>query len=250
MFQPASMKGDSPTPTDERIRNKYLICYILIIIVSFFPCSIYEYLYVSLFWRMELLSLFFLLLPLNFFGLIYLLQFSAILFSYLTLRVVNLIHLPKEGYFKRDILDKDYLYWNIRNLLKKWPLYVTATNPFPWCKNRFTLRFFGVKIGRNTICDNSWISSEFVNIGKNVIIGMNSTIITFGIEQDNFIIKKIIIEDNVLIGAKCVLLPGTLIKKNAKLSAHSYTNYDDILEGNLIYTGHPAKIKKKEENDY
>jgi len=42
-----------------------------------------------------------------------------------------------------------------------------------------------------------------------------------------------------------VLLPGTLIKKNAKLSAHSYTNYDDILEENLIYSGQPAKLKNK-----
>ncbi|MFW9772746.1 MAG: acyltransferase [Promethearchaeota archaeon] len=248
MFQPASMKGDSPTPIDERIRNKYLFLYILIIIASFFPCSIYEYYYLILFWREGLtLYLFFLLLPLNFLGLIYILQFSAILFSSLILRVVNLIYLPKEGQFKRDIMDKDYLYWNIRNVIKKWPLYVTATNPFPWCKNRFTLRFFGVKIGKKTICDNCWISSEFVSIGENVIIGMNSTVITFGIEQDNFMLKKIIIEDNSLIGAKCVLLPGTLVKKNAKLSAHSFTNYNDILEENLIYAGHPAKIKIDKE---
>lgn len=248
MFQPASMKGDSPTPIDERIRNKYMFFYILIIITSFFPCSIFEYYYFFLFWREGLtLYLFFLLLPLNFLGLIYILQFSAILFSSLILRVVNLIHLPKEGHFKRDIMDKDYFYWNIRNIIKKWPLYVTATNPFPWCKNRFTLRFFGVKIGKKTICDNSWISSEFVSIGENVIIGMNSTVITFGIEQDNFIIKKIVIEDNSLIGAKCVLLPGTLVKKNAKLSAHSFTNYDYILEENLIYAGHPAKMKIDKE---
>jgi len=244
MFQPASMKGDSPTPVDERIRNKYLLFYILIIIASFFPCSIFEYYYFLFLWRGDLIFLFFLLLPLNLLGLIYLLQFSAILFSSLILKIINLIHLPKEGYFKRDIKDKDYIYWNIRNIIKKWPLYVVATNPFPWCKNRFTLRFFGVKIRRKTICDNSWISSEFVCIGKNVIIGMNSTIITFGIEQENFIIKKIVIEDDALIGAKCVLLPGTLVKKNAKLSAHSYTNYDDILEENLIYSGHPAKLKK------
>ncbi|MFX1495732.1 MAG: hypothetical protein ACFFBZ_15715, partial [Promethearchaeota archaeon] len=71
----------------------------------------------------------------------------------------------------------------------------------------------------------------------------NSTIITFGIEQDHFILKKIVVEDDVLIGAKCVLLPGTQIKKNVKLSAHSYTNYDDVLEENLIYSGHPAKLK-------
>ena len=70
---------------------------------------------------------------------------------------------------------------------------------------------------------------------------MGSTILTFGIEQDKFILRKIIVENDVLIGAKCVLMPGTVIKKGAKLSAHSYTNYDAILEENVIYKGHPAK---------
>jgi acetyltransferase-like isoleucine patch superfamily enzyme len=245
MFQPASLKGDSPTPIDERIRKKYLILYIVIIITSFFPCSIFEYFFVVYTWGLRLFLLFFLLLPLNFLILVYLLQFSAILFSSLFLRLINLLHFPKEGQYKRDAKDKDYFYWNLRNLIKKWSLYITATNPFPWLKNRFTLRFFGVKIGKKSICNNSWISSEFVSIGKNVILGMNSTILTFGIEQDKFLLQKIVIEDNVLIGAKCVILPGTLIKNGAILSAHSYTNYNDILEGDLIYSGHPAKSTKK-----
>jgi len=244
MFQPASMKGDSPTPIDERIRKKYMILYLIIILLSFIPLSLFEYLYVLILWRDSFYGLFFLFLPFNFLIIIYILQFSAILFSILFLKLINLIHLPKEGQFKRKIMDKDYLYWNIRNFIKKWPLFVTASNPFPWFKNRFTLKFFGVKIGRNSICNNCWISSEFVSIGKNTIIGMNSTILTFGIEQENFILKKIVIEDGVLIGAKCVLLPGTLIKQNAKLSAHSYTSYDAVLENDLIYSGHPAKLKK------
>jgi acetyltransferase-like isoleucine patch superfamily enzyme len=121
-----------------------------------------------------------------------------------------------------------------------------ASIPFPWFKNRFTLRFFGVRIGRKTICDNSWISSEFVSIGKNVIIGMNSLVLSFGIEQDNFILKKVRVENDVLIGAKCVILPGTLVKQNARLSAHSYTNHNAVLEENSTYIGHPAKLKKIE----
>ncbi|HEC39818.1 MAG TPA: hypothetical protein ENI29_16385 [bacterium] len=119
-----------------------------------------------------------------------------------------------------------------------------ASNPFPWLKNRFTLKFFGVKIGKNGISDNSWISSEFVEIGNNVIIGMGSTLISFGIEQDKFILKQIQVEDGVLIGAKCVILPGTIINKQAKLSAHSYTMIDDVLKENSIYSGHPAKLKE------
>ena len=231
-------------PIDERIRNKYLVLYLTIIILSFIPCSLFEYWYFINFWKEGYYWLFFLLFPFNFLILIYLLQFSAIFFSVLFLSVINLIHKPKEGVFKRNINDRDYFFWNLRNIIKKWPLYIAASNPFPWFKNRFTLRFYGVKIGNKSICDNSWISSEFVSIGKNVIIGMGSTLLSFGIEQDNFLIKKIIIEDNVLIGAKCVLLPGTIIKESSKLSAHSYTNIDDILEGNSIYMGHPAKLKE------
>ena len=245
MFQPASLKGDSPTPIDERIRRKYFILYLVIIILSFIPCSLFEYFYFISLWKEQFYIIFLLLLPFNIFILIYILQLSAILFSSLILTLIKIIYSPREGVFRRNIEDKDYLYWNLRNIVKKWSLFIIASNPFPWLKNRFTLRFFGVKIGKKCICDNAWISSEFVTIGKNVIIGMNSTVITFGIEQDNFILKQIIIEDNALIGAKCVLLPGTLIKKNAKLSTHSYTNYDDILEESLIYAGHPAKLKKK-----
>ncbi|MHA2288830.1 MAG: acyltransferase [Promethearchaeota archaeon] len=242
MFQPASLKGESPVPIDERIRNKFLVIYILIIILSFIPSSLFEYWYFTFLWSESFIWGFFLLLPFNALVVLYLIQFSAILSSVLILKVVNLIHAPKEGNFKRSLEDRNYVFWNIRNIIKKWPLYVMASNPFPWFKNRFTLRFFGVKIGRKTMCDNSWISSEFVSIGKNVIIGMNSSVLSFGIEQDNFILKKVRVESNVIIGAKCVLLPGTLIEGNVKLSAHSYTNHNAILEENSIYKGHPAKI--------
>ena len=178
------MKGDSPTPVDERIRKKYLILYLIIILLSFIPCSIFEYWYIMYFWREGRIWLFLLLLPLNILVLIYLFQLSATFISFLFLTIIKLFHEPKEGFFKRDVKDKDYLYWNLRNLIKKWPLYIVASNPFPWLKNRFTLRFFGVKIGKKCICDNSWISSEFISIGKNVIIGMGCTILSFGIEQD------------------------------------------------------------------
>ena len=244
MFQPASLKGQSPTPIDDKIRNKYLILYVLIILLSFIPLSLFEYYYIVYFLREDKYLLFFVLLPLNIILAVYILHFSAILISFLFLKIVKLIHQPKEGIFQRNINDKDYFYWNLRNLIKKWPLFLIASNPLPWCKNRFTLRFFGVKIGKKSLCDNSWISSEFVSIGRNVIIGMASTIISFGIEQDKFILKEISIEDNALIGAKCIILPGTRIRKGAKLSAHSYTDFNQVLEENLIYAGHPAKLKK------
>jgi carbonic anhydrase/acetyltransferase-like protein (isoleucine patch superfamily) len=128
-------------------------------------------------------------------------------------------------------------------MIKKWPLFLIATNPLPWLKNRFTLRFFGVKIGKNTICDNAWIFSEFVDIGDEVIIGMGSTVLPFGIEKDTFILRRIVIEDNALIGAKCSLMPGTKIRNGAKLSAQSFTKYNQVLKKNSLYMGQPAKLQ-------
>lgn len=244
MFSPASLKCDSPTPFDERIRRKYLFLYIMIIILSFIPCIIFEQFFIITFWKKGFYIIFLLLLPFNFVILIHLLQLSAILFSILFLSILKLIFPPKEGTFNRDTKDKNYFFWNLRNIIKKWPLFISASNPFPWFKNRFTLRFFGVKIGKNGIVDNSWISSEFVIVGKNVIIGMGSTLLSFGIEQDKFILKRIIIEDNVSIGAKCSLMYGTIMKEGTKLSAHSFTIPNQVLEKDSIYSGHPAKSKK------
>lgn len=243
MFQPASLKGDSPTPVDERIRKKYFVLYIIIIILSFLPLAFFEIIYVNLLWKDPYLWLFFLLIPLNLLITIYITTFGALVISGLFLIIIKLIYPPKEGIFKRSPEDRDYLFWNIRNYVKKWPLWISTTNPFPWFKNRFVLRFFGVKIGKHTICDNSWISSEFITVGDDVIIGMNSTVLSFGIEQDKFIIKRISIDDGATIGAKCVLLPGTVVKKDAKLSGHSYTDYNQVLNEDSIYSGHPAKIQ-------
>jgi len=249
MFQPASLKGISPTPFDERIRNRYFILYIVIIIGSLIPFIFLEHLLIILFWKHPYYFIFLILLPFNLILSIYVIQISSLLIAKLFLIIINLFHAPREGNFKRDIKDKNYLFWNLRNIVKKFPLFIIATNPFPWFKHRFTLRFFGVQIGKKTLSDNCWISSEFVKIGSNVIIGMGTVILTFIIEQDNFIIKKVIIEDDVSIGAKCVILPGTKIEKGAKLSAYSYTEKDSILKKHMVYGGHPAKLANKNGED-
>jgi carbonic anhydrase/acetyltransferase-like protein (isoleucine patch superfamily) len=60
-----------------------------------------------------------------------------------------------------------------------------------------------------------------------------------------FIIKKTVIEDNVMIGAQSVVMPGTHIKKNSILGGHSMTSVGQELEESYIYIGAPAKKFKK-----
>ncbi|TFF96579.1 MAG: hypothetical protein EU544_00415, partial [Promethearchaeota archaeon] len=88
MFQPASLKGASPTPIDERIRKKYLILYYTLIVLSFLPLAFFQYIYIRLFWTQERFVLFFLLFPFNVFFSMYLLQFCALFISALVLILV------------------------------------------------------------------------------------------------------------------------------------------------------------------
>ena len=106
----------------------------------------------------------------------YILQLSAVSFSFLFLTILKLLHEPKEGIFKRDVKDKDYLYWNLRNLVKKWTLFITASNPFPWFRNRFILRFFGVKIGKNSVVGAGSVVTKDVK-PNTIIVGVPAKVI-------------------------------------------------------------------------
>ena len=86
MFQPASLKGESPVPIDERLRNRFIAIYIIIIILSFTPCVILEYYYVFYLWvELNQYWIFFLLFPFNVVVSIYLIQIypflKAVLYS-------------------------------------------------------------------------------------------------------------------------------------------------------------------------
>ena len=86
-----------------------------------------------------------------------------------------------------------------------------------------------------------------VNIGNNVYIGMETTIITttheIGSSEQRCgenIVRPILIEDGAWIGAKSVILPGVTIGKGCIIQAGSVV-YKDC-KPNCIYGGNPAKM--------
>ena len=86
-----------------------------------------------------------------------------------------------------------------------------------------------------------WIDCEFIKFGKNVKVGQGSFIISNIIIKDKLILRNVSIEDNVIIGAHAIVLPGTVIESNTILDAISMTTINQRLESNSTYHGYPAK---------
>lgn len=133
------------------------------------------------------------------------------------------------------------------------------------------LRWFGAKIGNGvlikpsvnikypwflTIGDYCWIGENVwidnlapISIGNNVCISQGAMLLTgnhdFTKSRFDLIIKPIVIEDGVWIGAKSVVCPGVYCESHAVLSVQSVAT--KRLSSYVIYKGNPAQPIKTRE---
>jgi len=170
--------------------------------------------------------------------------FISIFTAKILLRVVNLIHKPREGVFLRHPSDKDYRYWSLRNTIKRWPIWLAHNFPFPFLDN-ICFKVFGVKTKFSNSLFEGWVDTELIDFGKDVVVGQGSIIQSSVIIGNMLIIRKTVIEDCVRIGAHSVVMPGTHMGKNSILAASSTTYVGQELEEGWIYLGIPAKKYKK-----
>jgi carbonic anhydrase/acetyltransferase-like protein (isoleucine patch superfamily) len=225
------------------VKKRYLIFYLFLIWISIFSIQFEFWLLWKLYFIEKYIQFYF-FLPL----LIILIYLSSIIvsiiFAKILLLIVNLIHKPREGIFIRDRSDKDYRYWSLRNTIKKWPIWMSHKFPFPFMDN-ICSRMFGVKTKYSNSLFEGWVDTEFIEFGKNIVVGQGAVVQSAIIFGNLFIIRKTIIEDNVMIGSQSVVMPGTHMKKNSILGGHSMTTIGQELEEDFIYIGAPAKKLKK-----
>lgn len=84
------------------------------------------------------------------------------------------------------------------------------------------------------------IAHKKIVIGKNVCIGPNTVIMDHdhvfgknGVEKKKFKSNDIIIEDGAWIGANCVILKGSIIRKNSVVGAGSVVSFE-VPEGTIL----------------
>ncbi len=134
---------------------------------------------------------------------------------------------------------------------------------------RGLLRCFGAKVGKGVVIKPhvnikypwnlsigaySWIGEGVwidnlaqVTIKENVCLSQNAFLLTgnhnYKKQAFNLMIKPIVLEEGVWIGAKAIVCPGVTAQSHAMLSVGSVATKD--LEPFSIYTGNPAVIIKK-----
>ncbi|TXT67020.1 MAG: membrane protein of unknown function [Promethearchaeota archaeon] len=179
------------------------------------------------------------LLPVQIIVCYFLLLTASLLLSKLGLVLVDLVHKPKEGIFKRDKSDKDFYFWSLRAVIKKWPLWLSGIFPSSVLTN-IILRLFGVKTSLRNNVNNANIETEFVELGKNIVVGKGSFIKSCMIFDKFLIIKKVIIEDGVILGPYSFVSPGTVIQENTALNSLAVTKMNSVLKSDSIYFGYFA----------
>ena len=101
-----------------------------------------------------------------------------------------------------------------------------------------------LSIGKNTwIGESVWIDNlDHVNIGANVCISQGAMLLTgnHDFRKDTFdlIVKPIVLEDGVWIGAKSIVCPGVICFSHSILAVGSVSSKN--LAAYTVYRGNPA----------
>lgn len=222
-------------------RKRYLIFYFFLIWASVIPLLLEFWFYWRFLWYLPSPVHFYTYLPLLVFLMYVTIVFSAIFFAKVLLVIINAIHKPREGTFLRHPSDKDYRYWSLRNTIKRWPIWLAHRFPFPGILDNICFKVFGVKTKISNSLFEGWVDTEFIEFGKDVVVGQGSIVQGAVIIGNLLIIRKTVIEDNVRIGSHAIVMPGTHIGHNCILAANSVTTVGQVLEKNWIYVGIPAK---------
>jgi len=114
--------------------------------------------------------------------------------------------------------------------------------PFLTWKNAL-YRSLGVRVGRHVSAGLSATLDiffpELISIGDNTILGYDSIILAHEFLRNELRTGPVVIGRDVVIGAKCTILPGVVIGDGAVVAAHSLVNRD-VAPGTVV-GGVPAR---------
>ncbi|TFE03884.1 acyltransferase [Jeotgalibacillus salarius] len=121
--------------------------------------------------------------------------------------------------------------------------------PFFSVKNWMYRKLLGMKVGEKTafalMVMPDTLYPEMIKVGRNTIIGYNSTILAHEYLVEEYRLGEVVIGDNVMIGANSTVLPGVVIGDGAVISAATLVHRD--VPAGAFAGGNPMQIIKMPE---
>ncbi|PAQ13603.1 acetyltransferase [Bacillaceae bacterium SAOS 7] len=144
--------------------------------------------------------------------------------------------------------------WNIYKTVSFWKTFKNTAIieigrfiPFMGLKNSLYRTFLGMNISEQTALAYKVVPDimfpEYITIGRNSIVGYNTVILAHEYLIDEYRLGKVIIGDNVMIGANCTILPGVTIGDGAVVSAATLVHRD--VPPGAFAGGNPMQIKDR-----
>lgn len=119
------------------------------------------------------------------------------------------------------------------------PLIFSRLLPYPVLG--VLLRALGAKIGKNSFCSGLMMDPQFVQIGRNSLIGNDAMLIAHVIEGDILAYEPIIIGNNVTIGARAIIMAGVNIEDGAIIGVQSVVPKGSYIKREETWVGCPAR---------
>lgn|SRR5690625_3033074 len=146
--------------------------------------------------------------------------------------------------------------WQIYSTVSFWKvmknfiiIQIARYTPFLGLKNWLYRIFLRMKVGKQTafalMVMPDVMFPENITIGDNSIIGYNTTILTHEYLIDEYRIGKVMIGNEVMIGANSTILPGVTIGDRSIISAGTLV-HKDVQPGTFV-GGNPMKLIYTEE---
>jgi len=112
---------------------------------------------------------------------------------------------------------------------------------------RALLRLLGMKVGRNVSiglgATFDIFFPELIEIGDNSVIGYNAAILAHEFLVHEWRRGRVRIGRDVMLGAKCLVLPGVEIGDGATIAAYSLVNRD--VPPGAFAAGVPARVRRR-----
>ncbi|MEH7450985.1 acyltransferase [Gottfriedia acidiceleris] len=138
---------------------------------------------------------------------------------------------------KRYLIEGENSLWQVYKTVSFWKTFrntivieMARYIPFFRLKNWMYRNLIGMKVGEYTSfafkVTPDLMFPELISVGRNSIIGYNTTILAHEYLINEYRLGEVIIGNNVLVGANTTILPGITIGDGAKVSAATLVNKD------------------------